>query len=122
MSNATYYLVAPVNKTVALQFTVGGSSRRRSEGQLQICPAGRVISAEQWIGREMPRCPSGVNAKPIRLAVSTSKPGEACNKVLLRTYYTFDTSKRTAAKRGSCFLLRFVTTDGMSHVVPVLLI
>jgi hypothetical protein len=122
MSNTTYYLVAPVNKTVALQFTVGGSSSRRSEEQPQVCPASRVISAEQWIGKELPRCPSGANAKPIRLALSTSKVGEACNKVLLRTYYTFDTSKRTAAKRGSCFLLRFVTTDGMTHVVPVLLV
>jgi hypothetical protein len=122
MSNTTYYLIAPVNKTVTLQFTIGSSSSsRRSQEQPQVCPAGRVISAEQWIGQELLRCPSGVNAKPIRLALSTSKPGEACNKVLLRTYYTFDTSKRTAAKRGSCFMLRFVTTDGMRHVVPVLL-
>jgi hypothetical protein len=122
-SNITYYLIAPVNTTVALQFTVvsSNSSAGKRVSRRQICPDSRVVSSEQWIGKELPRCPTGANARGIRLATAAAKPGEVCNRTLGRGFYYFDTSKRKATKRGSCFLLRITATDGVSHVVTVLL-
>jgi hypothetical protein len=122
-SSTTYYLIAAINRTVTLPFTVvsTNSSIGRRVTQRQICPAARVVSSEQWLGKELPRCPTGPNTKGIRLATTALKPGEVCNRSLGRGFYYFDTSKRTAAKRGSCFLLRINTTDGMSYVVHVLL-
>jgi hypothetical protein len=112
--NLTYFLVMPVNRTVVLPFTVitgNGSS---------MCPAGRVISSEEWVGEERPSCPRGPNARQIQLATSVFPPREFCNRNLRRVYYYFRTSKLTSARPGACFMLRVSTTDGMVHLVTVL--